>query len=568
MTADPTLDVDGLHVTIGAGGGALEVVRGVSFAVSPGEILAIVGESGSGKTITALSIMGLLPKNAATRGSIVFEGDELLALPSDDLRRLRGDRLAMVFQEPMTSLNPVLTIGRQLTEGLLAHGRAEPAGAREQVLAMMERVAIDNPIRRLGQYPHELSGGMRQRVMIAMAMMMKPALLIADEPTTALDVTVQAQILDLIRSLVTESGTSLVLITHDMGVVAEVSDRVLVMRDGDVVEEADTVSLFATPHHVYTRSLLDAVPRIDGAAAPVGRRAIERQPTLVVDNVSKTFRGTMGFFSRPGKTRAIDRVSLAVMPGEAVALVGESGSGKSTLGRAITRLVDIDEGHIRVVGEDWAQLSASALRKARPKAQMIFQDPYASLDPRFTAGRSIAEPILIHSPSTRNEAVDQAAALLRRVGLDADMADRYPHEFSGGQRQRIAIARALAAEPKIIIADEPTSSLDVSIQAQILDLLMSLQNERELSLLFISHDFAVVRRIANRVAVMRAGRILEVGATDVVLEAPQHAYTKALLSSVALPDPSRRGRPRIRVSDGAYPAGPLVEVADGHWVAS
>jgi ABC-type glutathione transport system ATPase component len=562
----PLLDVRDLAIAFGPRHHEIEVVHGLSFSVGVGETFAIVGESGSGKSATALSIMGLLPRGHGriTRGSVNFEGTDLAALSPEGLRRVRGERIGMIFQEPMTSLNPVLSIGRQMTEGVIAHGRAGAAEAREMAIAMLDKVGIDSPARRLSQYPHEFSGGMRQRVMIAMALIMKPALLIADEPTTALDVTIQAQILDLMRALTAETGASLILITHDMGVVAEMADRVLVMRQGRAVEDATASSLFAAPRHTYTRALLDAVPRIDGGGSGAGA-PIAAAPVLTVKGVSKTFaaqrRGGAG-------TRALDDVSVTVAQGEVVALVGESGSGKSTLGRAIARLLDIDRGEIAIEGNDLTHLSGRPLREARAKVQMVFQDPYASLDPRFTVRRTVAEPIIIHKRAARADAGERAAALLARVGLDAAMGHRYPHEFSGGQRQRIAIARALAAEPRIIIADEPTSALDVSIQAQVLDLLAELRTERSIGMLFISHDLAVVRRISSRVLVMRAGRVLESGPTSAVLSSPAHVYTRALLSAVPLPDPARRGRPRIAVPKGCYPAGPLVECAPGHWVAS
>ena len=560
-TPRPTLAVRDLRVTFGSRRTAREVVHGVSFEVAPGEVLAIVGESGSGKSVTALALMGLLPRGsgAVTGGSANFEGIELFGLDPEARRRIAGPRIGMIFQEPMTSLNPVLSIGTQMTEGPVAHGLATPAEARAQAIAMLERVGIPDGAARLSQYPHEFSGGMRQRVMIAMAMMMKPALLIADEPTTALDVTIQAQILDLMRALIAETGTSLILITHDMGVVAETADRVLVMRHGRMVEEGAVGPLFAQPRKDYTRALLAAVPRLDGptASAVAGTAS----PIVRVDGVSKTFSGR-------SETRALDAVSLDIMAGETVALVGESGSGKSTLGRAVARLIDVDDGAILVDGTDMARLRGGALRRARAKVQMVFQDPYASLDPRFTVGRTVAEPMNIHRKAGRGEARELAGALLQQVGLDAGLAGRYPHEFSGGQRQRVAIARALAAGPAIIVADEPTSALDVSIQAQVLDLLTQLRDSRGIAFLFISHDLAVVRRISSRVAVMRAGRILEIGPTAAVLDEPRHVYTRALLSAAPVPDPEVRGRVRVSVPVGDYPAGPLVEAAPGHWVAS
>jgi ABC-type microcin C transport system duplicated ATPase subunit YejF len=559
------LDVRDLSIAFGSKHRESEVVHRLSFSVGVGETFAIVGESGSGKSATALSIMGLLPRGHGriTGGAVNFEGADLVTLPPDSLRRVRGKRIGMIFQEPMTSLNPVLSIGRQMTEGVIAHGRAGIAEAREMAATMLDKVGIDSPGRRLTQYPHEFSGGMRQRVMIAMALIMKPALLIADEPTTALDVTIQAQILDLMRALTAETGASLILITHDMGVVAEMADRVLVMRQGRAVEDAAARTLFAAPQHNYTRALLDAVPRIDGGES--GPAATSTAPVLAVKGVSKTFDTHRG---RGPSTRALDDVSLTVTEGEVVALVGESGSGKSTLGRAIARLLDVDRGEIEVEGKDLTRLSGGALRAARAKVQMVFQDPYASLDPRFTVRRTVAEPIIIHKRASRSDAGERAVALLARVGLDAAMGHRYPHEFSGGQRQRVAIARALAAEPRIIIADEPTSALDVSIQAQVLELLSELGRERGISMLFISHDLAVVRQISSRIVVMRAGRVLESGPTAAVLTSPAHVYTRALLSAVPLPDPTQRGRSRIAVPKGDYPAGPLVECAPAHWVAS
>jgi peptide/nickel transport system ATP-binding protein len=568
MTTAPLLNVRDLRVTFGAGREAREVVRGVSFSASRGEILAIVGESGSGKSVTALSIMGLLPKGEGRASGVIdFRGRDLLALNADELRRIRGEGVGMIFQEPMTSLNPVLTIGLQMTESLVAHGRAGGLEARRQVVGMLERVGMGAARRRLNQYPHELSGGMRQRVMIGMAMLLKPSLLIADEPTTALDVTVQAQILDLMRRLIAETGTSLILITHDMGVVAEMADRVLVMRDGLIVEEADAVTLFSAPRRAYTAKLLAAVPRIDAALPPELPKSQPAGPVLEAEHVSKTFASASTFFRRSLGTQALDDVSLTIMPGEAVALVGESGSGKSTFGRAIARLTDIDRGAIRIDGEDIARVRGAALRLMRSKVQMIFQDPYASLDPRFNIGRTVAEPIIVRGVETRRQAMERAAALLEQVALDASLMGCYPHEFSGGQRQRVAIARALAAAPKIIVADEPTSALDVSIQAQLIELLAELREGQGIALLFISHDLAVVRRVASRVAVMRAGRLLEVGPTAAVLGAPRHVYTRALLSAAPIPDPTKRGRVRISPPDVSYPAGPLIEVSEGHWAA-
>ncbi|WGD31013.1 ABC transporter ATP-binding protein [Ancylobacter sp. WKF20] len=569
MSEPPVLDVENLRVVFGRAPHARDVVRGISFTVGAGETLAIVGESGSGKSVTALAIMGLLPEPAAriAAGSIRLLGEELVGLPPEAMRRHRGARMAMIFQEPMTSLNPVLTIGRQMTEGPMAHGQASVREALAEAARMLHRVGMADPAHCLRQYPHELSGGMRQRVMIAAAMMMRPALLIADEPTTALDVTVQAQILDLLRGLARESGTALMLVTHDMGVVAEMADRVLVMRQGQAIEQADVGPLFATPAQPYTQRLLAAVPREEPPAARTTGADPASEPVLTARNLCKSF-GVGRLFVRGTPKRALDDVSFSLGRAEILAVVGESGSGKSTLGRAVARLMDVDEGTVSFEGQDLTRLSGRALRRHRAGIQMIFQDPYASFDPRFTIGRTLAEPMLIHGHADRAEAGARAEALLERVQLEPGMTRRYPHEFSGGQRQRIAIARALAAQPRIIIADEPTSSLDVSVQAQILDLLAELRARDGLSFLFVSHDLAVVRRISDRVAVMRGGRILEIGPTEAVLRAPAHAYTRALLSAAPVPDPRQRQRPRLSLSGEGYPIGPLVEISPLHWVAS
>ncbi|WP_102224903.1 ABC transporter ATP-binding protein [Acidimangrovimonas sediminis] len=561
MTAKPLLEVRDLRVGFRTGGAETPILHGLDFAVNPGEIFAIVGESGSGKSVTAMSLMGLLPRASARidAGRALFEGEDLLHLPPERLRAIRGSRIGMIFQEPMTSLNPVLSIGRQMTEAPVAHGRASRRDAARLAVEMLERVGIPEPARRPRQFPHEFSGGMRQRVMIAMAMMMRPSLLIADEPTTALDVTVQAQILGLMRDLVRETGTSMILITHDMGVVAEMADRVMVMRHGRIVEAADTASLFARPTQPYTRDLLAAVPRIDGDTPAPGPARKTAPPVLRLDTITKSFGG-----ARP----ALAAVSLQIAPGEILGLVGESGSGKSTLGRAAARLTEVDGGTVTLEGRDITRLRGSRLREVRAGVQMIFQDPYSSLDPRLRIGRTIAEPLAIHAGLRGRLARARTGELLAQVGLDPEMADRFPHEFSGGQRQRIAIARALAAKPRLIIADEPTSALDVSVQAQVLDLLGRLSVERELAFLFISHDLSVVRKMARRVAVMRAGRLLEIGPTAEVLGDPRHAYTRALIAAAPIPDPAQRDRLTRAAPPGEYPDGPLRQVGQDHWVAA
>jgi ABC-type glutathione transport system ATPase component len=463
--------------------------------------------------------------------------------------------MGMIFQEPMTSLTPVLTIGRQMTEALSVHKGLGPAAARARSVEMLEKAGIDKAKARLAQYPHEFSGGMRQRVMIAMTLALEPELLIADEPTTALDVTVQAQILDLMRTLTRESGTSLLLITHDMGVVAEMADRVTVMHRGRVVETAPVAPLFAAPQRDYTRALLAAVPRIDAPVRQDGPPVSDR-PALAFRDISRRF-GPRGIFSRGHSHQALDGVSLSVAPGETLALVGESGSGKSTLGRIGARLDLGHDGQVSINGADITGLRGAALRRARRDVQMIFQDPFASLDPRFSAAQTLAEPLAIHRSLSGRALRQQSLNLFERVGLSAQMIDRLPHEFSGGQRQRIAIARALAPAPKVIIADEPTSALDVSVQADILRLLRDIQKETGLGLLFITHDLAVVRQIAHRVAVLRGGQLVELGSTADVMDRPQHPYTQALIAAAPVPDPTLAERRQSKVAaEGA--ASPFV----------
>ncbi|MFO1149896.1 MAG: ABC transporter ATP-binding protein [Alsobacter sp.] len=555
------------HLTVGLGREARTLVQDVSLAIAAGESLALVGESGSGKSITALAVMGLLPHGAhVTKGRILFNGTDLRGLAEGELRRHRGKGLGMIFQEPMTSLNPVLTIGLQMTEGLRLHKGLDDAAASREARTMLDRVGIDQAARRMGQYPHEFSGGMRQRVMIAAAMALRPRLLIADEPTTALDVTVQAQILDLMRDVTKEAGTSLLLITHDMGVVAEIADRVAVMNRGRIVEQREVKALFDAPQDDYTKRLLAAVPRIDGAGVHEPGPALDREPILRLEAISKSFgAGRWGFGS--ARQRVLDDVSLSIRSGETLALVGESGSGKSTLGRIAVRLTEPDSGRIILDGADVTTARGAELRRLRDSIQIIFQDPFSSLDPTFSVERTIAEPLRIRGGFPGEEIRKRVAALLARVALPPGAGKRLPHEFSGGQRQRIAIARALAVGPEIIVADEPTSALDVSVQATILDLLAELQAETRLAMLFITHDLAVVRKIAHRVAVMRAGRIVELGPADAILGAPLHPYTRALISAAPVPDPSRRRPPRAALT----PPGPPVAlnlVAPNHWVAA
>ncbi len=555
------LSVRKLSITLGLDARATSLVRDVSFDVSSGQILSIVGESGSGKSMTAKAIMGLLPPKANANGTAMFRGQNLLA---KNATPPRGTGIGLIFQEPMTALTPVLTIGTQLTEGMVVHGLADTIAAQRRAIEMLDRVGISNPEKRMRQYPHELSGGMRQRVMIAMMMLLEPDLLIADEPTTALDVTVQAQILDLLRDIVFDTKIGLILITHDMGVVAEMASDVIVLKSGQLVEAGPVQQIFHAPCAEYTRALLDAVPSIETAYP--GSPSTDSTVILLARNLHKTFRGQRGLGSAGPKTKALDDVSLDIRRGETLALVGESGSGKSTLGRVFLRLAEADQGSVEFNNIDLLALTGSQLRLARCKIQMIFQDPYASLDPRQSVGSAIAEPIIIQGSVTKSDRRETVDSLLTRVGLTPEMANRFPHEFSGGQRQRIAIARAIAAGPDLIIADEPTSALDVSIQAQILDLLADLKQEKGLTMLFISHDLAVVRQVADRVAVMRQGRILELGPVDDVWSSPLHPYTKALIEAAPVPDPLRKRGLRTPMP-GRFAIGKLTEATPGHWVA-
>ncbi|MEM1266358.1 MAG: ABC transporter ATP-binding protein [Pseudomonadota bacterium] len=540
--------------------GATPLVEGLAFDLHEGEVLSIVGESGSGKSMTAKALMGLLPPKVRAEGRALFGDVDLLAPGVDPPR---GTGIGLIFQEPMTALTPVLSVGLQLTEALSSHKICSRAEAVQRAVTMLDRVGIPNPRARMEQYPHELSGGMRQRVVIAMMMLLGPRILIADEPTTALDVTVQAQILDLLRALVSETRIGLILITHDMGVVAETADTVLVMQSGRSVEYGAAKTVFSTPKAEYTRALLSAVPRIDASRteAPPEHRGV----ILSARGITKTFPGRTA--SQGRGERALDDVSLELYRGETLAIVGESGSGKTTLGRVIARLTDPEQGRVMMDGVDLTASRGRDLRRVRRRVQMVFQDPYASLNPRQTVGQTIAEPLVIGGGLGRAERQADVRTLLEKIGRRAEMARRYPHEFSGGQRQRIAIARALAAGPDIIVADEPTSALDVSVQSRILDLLKALKESEGLTLLFISHDLAVVRQIADRVAVMRAGRILELGPSADVFAAPRHPYTKALMAAAPIPDPTRtRGaRPPL---PGSYPSGALAEVVPGHFVAS
>jgi peptide/nickel transport system ATP-binding protein len=544
----PVLRVENLCVDARTPEGLKRVLNDISFDLKAGETLCLAGESGSGKSVTSLSIMGLLPKASLriTSGGIHLGDKELSRLSNSQMRHIRGGEIAMIFQEPMTSLNPVMSIGAQLTEAIREHQQAE--NAETVARQMLDAVHIADPVRRLKQYPHELSGGMRQRVMIAMALSCRPKVLIADEPTTALDVTVQAQILKLMRELKGEFGTSIVMITHDMGVVAEMADRVAIMQDGRIVEQRNSLDLFQSPSEPYTRRLLAAVPRLGAFAGTDGPPRVSKAtpqpkerataPILNVRDLSVSYgRGSGILFRRQAPAATVRTISFDIMPGETLGLVGESGSGKSTTGKAVLGLIPFS-GSVQLDGYDISRLSHHEMRPVRRSAQMIFQDPYASLDPRMSVGKAVAEPLTIHGIGTRAERRERVADLLRRVGLTPDAATRYPHEFSGGQRQRICIARALALEPKLIVADESVAALDVSVRAQVLDLMLELQETMGLAYLFISHDMAVIERMSHKVAVMHGGQIVEAGPRREIFENPREDYTRALMKAVPIPDPT------------------------------
>ncbi|SNT04294.1 ABC transporter ATP-binding protein [Antarctobacter heliothermus] len=574
------LSVRDLTVSVKDRGVVRPLVAGLSFDLAAGETLAIAGESGSGKSITSLALMGLLPNNVSvTSGQALLEGTDLPSLPEARMRAWRGARVAMIFQEPMTSLNPVHTIGSQMTEVIRAHEPVSASAARTAAIEALRKVRIPEPERRMKQYPHELSGGMRQRVMIAMALVLRPVLLIADEPTTALDVTVQREVLELLRDLQKETGTAIILITHDMGVVAETADRVVVMRHGRMVESAPVEQLFAAPTQDYTRALLAAVPRL-GTGAERAKPLPPAAPVPVARLVDAQVHFDIGasFLGRPThRVHAVEGVSFDIRPGETFGLVGESGCGKSTIAKSLAGLVP-HQGHVEVDGQALAGLTAQGRRDICRHIQMVFQDPMAALDPRMTVGEAVAEPLLIHGIGTPKERHTRAAELFERVGLTLEQMTRYPHEFSGGQRQRICVARALALKPKLIICDESVSALDVSVQAQVLELLEELQRETGVSYLFISHDMAVVENVVDRLAVMYLGQIVEMGTRDQVFGNPRHNYTKRLLDAVPIPDPLRRARAHARpVSDIPSPIHrignapnrlPLQDIGDGHLVAN
>ena len=601
----PILEVEHLRVQFTSDSGTTTAVVDESFSIRPGETLALVGESGSGKSVTSLSVMRLVEHGGGkiVNGSIKLRCRDgrvvdLRHANKSELQHLRGSEVAMIFQEPMNSLNPVFTVGAQIAESLILHRGMDEKEALKEAVHLLELVRIPDAERISLRFPHQLSGGMRQRVMIAMALACKPQLLIADEPTTALDVTVQAQILALISELQKEIGMAVLFITHDMGVVAQIADRVAVMRYGEIVESGTAQAIFAHPQHPYTQALLSAVPRLGALKDiehpcffrlidPDNGKVIEPpsdklpppgETILEVKNLVKTFPVRTDFWGRPTYVvRACDHVSFDLRAGETLSIVGESGCGKSTTGRAVLRLLDVDSGEVLHRGKSLLRMTRHELQEERRNLQMIFQDPYASLDPRQTVGYSIAEPMMIHNYCSKKEMYDRVALLLKRVGLSPDMANRYPHEFSGGQRQRICIARALSLKPQIIVADECVAALDVSIRAQVVNLMMELQEEMGLSYIFISHDMGVVERISHRVAVMYLGQIVEMGSRRAVLGNPLHPYTQKLLSAVPIADPQERNLLKLlNLSDLPSPVRkvgddpviePLVEVEPGHFVA-
>jgi peptide/nickel transport system ATP-binding protein len=533
--SDAVLRIEDLTVSLPSWADRPYAVNGVSLEVVRKEILCVVGESGSGKSVMAKAVLRLLPEPhvRVTGGRVIHNGQDLLALSADEMRSIRGGRIAMIFQEPMVALNPLMTVGRQTDEIIEVHTKLRPAERRTRVIEVFGDVRLPDPERILSSYPHELSGGQRQRVMIAMALALEPALIIADEPTTALDVTTQAQILKLLKELQAKHGTAIMFITHDFGVVAEIADRVAVMRHGVLVEHGPAEDVLTRPQHDYTRALIAAVPSLVPRHVVRDERSQPAKRVLLsVSDVEKSFGGRGGSFTLGRqRVRAVAGVSLEVLKGRSLALVGESGSGKSTLARCIVGLERADKGAIVLEGDDIAGLSRAQLRPYRKALQMVFQDPFASLNPRWRVSDIIAQGPIIHG-TPRKVALDEARELLRLVGLDPKAAERYPHEFSGGQRQRIGIARALAVKPKLIIADEPVSALDVSVQKQVLELLDELRRTFDLSMLFITHDLRVAAHVCEEIAVMKDGIIVEQGSTADIFARPQHAYTQALLASV------------------------------------
>ncbi len=597
--AGPVLSVRNLDVRFWTPDGEVHAVKNVSFDVNEGDVLGVVGESGSGKSQLFLASVGLLAGNGRSTGGVSYRAQELIGAPENILNDIRGAKITMIFQDPLTSLTPHMRIGDQIIESLQTHKKMNRDEAAARAIATLELVRIPEAKRRMRQYPHELSGGMRQRVMIAMATACGPDLLIADEPTTALDVTVQAQILEIMRDLKKELNTSVVLISHDMGVIASMCDRVLVMRHGEFVEQGAADNIFYRPQHPYTRMLLEAMPRIDRPERP-GRVALKPLPAgspilLDVEDIKVHFpiRVSGTILPKYKPLRAVDGVSFTLKQGETLGVVGESGCGKSTLARAVLKLLPQTAGTVVWRGRDLTEADKRSLRQLRKEFQIVFQDPLASLDPRMKIGESIAEPLRSLEPRTpRNDVNERVTAIMEKVGLDPNWINRYPHEFSGGQNQRVGVARAMILQPKLIVCDEAVSALDVSIQAQIVDLILSLQAEFGMSLIFISHDLSVVRQVSHRVMVLYLGRVVELASREAIYSDARHPYTKALISAVMVPDPQAERTKTRRLLTGELPSPldtrsalmflkskriddpdaeqyvpRLIEVAEGHFVA-
>jgi len=538
---DLAVDIRDLNVTFASDAGDVHAVRGVTLDVRRGEVLAIVGESGSGKTVTARTILGLLPETAVMNGAVMLDGTEIVGLDKKELRAVRGSKAAMIFQEPSTALNPVYTVGWQLAEGLRAHGKYSKSEARTRAIEMLGRVGIPDPEHRVDDYPHQFSGGQKQRIVIAMALALEPTVIVADEPTTALDVTVQAEILDLLRDLRDQDGTAIALITHNMGVVADLADRVAVMFNGEIVETALSRDLFAAPQHEYTKKLLAAVPRLEIVDRQLPESAAPAGPVVEAKDLVIEYGGRF----RRAPFRAVDRVSFSIAPGEVLGLVGESGSGKTTIGRAIAGLTPVAGGSLRVLGTEMLGVREREFRRRRSELGFVFQDPATSFNPLLTIGRNVAEPLIVHGAAAgAAEVQSKVDELLEAVQLPKAYGERYPHELSGGQRQRASLARALALNPKLLIADEPTSALDVSVQARVLELFGELQAEFGFATLFITHDLAVVDMLAHKVVVLHRGTIAEAGPTAEVLGDPQDAYTRRLIASLPVPDPEEQAARR------------------------